>query len=262
MSEEVVRIPLRLVRPNPYQPRTHFPEAGLAELADTIRAHGILQPIVVRRESDRYVLVAGERRLRAAERAGLQSIPAIVRDVDGRQMLEMALVENLQREEINPVEAARAYRRLAEEFGLTQAEIAQRAGKSRSVIANTMRLLQLPPEILRELESGELTEGHARALLLLPDPEERRALCEHILRNGLSVREAERAAQSHTRERVPRETATPARDPMQAAVEERLRQLFATKVRLDYRHGTGALVIEFYSDEDLARILELLEVEG
>ena len=265
MSEEIIRIPLRLVRPNPYQPRARFAEAALAELAETIRLHGIIQPILVRRETDRYVLVAGERRLRAAERAGLQSIPAIVRDVDERQMLEMALVENLQREEINPVEAARAYQRLTEEFGLTQAEIAQRAGKSRAVIANTLRLLQLPGEVLRELESGELTEGHARALLLLPDAADRRSLCEHILRNGLSVREAERAAQKHQGKRrgVSRETAlpTPPRDAVHAALEERLRRHFATRVRLDYKDGKGSVAIEFYNDEDLARVLELLGVE-
>jgi len=264
MSEEVIRIPLRLVRPNPYQPRVRFPEAALAELAETIRLHGVIQPILVRREVDRYVLVAGERRLRAAERAGLQSIPAIVRDVDDRQMLEMALVENLQREEINPVEAARAYQRLTEEFGLTQAEIAQRAGKSRAVIANTLRLLQLPEDVLREVESGELTEGHARALLLLPDGENRRSLCEHILRNGLSVREAERAAQRHLGERrgVSRETTlpTPPRDPIQAELEERLRRHFATRVRLDYNNGAGSLLIEFYNDEDLGRIVELLGI--
>jgi len=265
MSEEVIRIPLRLVRPNPYQPRVRFSEAALAELAETIRVHGVIQPILVRRASDRYILIAGERRLRAAERAGLQSIPAIVRDIDDRQMLEMALVENVQREEINPVEAARAYQRLTEEFGLTQAEIAQRAGKSRAVIANTLRLLQLPEEVLREIESGELTEGHARALLLLPDAENRRSLCEHILRNGLSVREAERAAQGHLGQRrsVSRETAlpTPPRDPMQGDLEERLRRHFATRVRLEYKDGAGALVIEFYNDDDLARIIELLGVE-
>jgi ParB family chromosome partitioning protein len=265
MPEDVIRIPLRLVRPNPYQPRARFSEEALAELAETIRVHGVIQPILVRRDGDRYLLVAGERRLRAAERAGLQAIPAIVREVDERQMLEMALVENLQREEINPVEAARAYQRLAEEFGLTQAEIAQRAGKSRAVIANTLRLLQLPESVLQEIESGELSEGHARALLLLPEPKDRLALCEHILRNGLSVREAERAAQKHLgeRRRVSRETAlpTPPSDPVNAALEERLRRHFATKVRLEYKEGAGAITIEFYNDDDLARVLELLGVD-
>jgi ParB family chromosome partitioning protein len=264
MTTEIVQIPLPSIQRNPYQPRARFSEASLDELAQTIRQHGVLQPVLVRPEGPRYILVAGERRLRAAERAGLATIPAVVRDLDQREMLEMALVENLQREDINAVETARAFQRLSDEFGLTHSEIAQRTGKSRASVVNSLRLLQLPSDVLKEIEAGRLSEGHARALLHLATNRDRRELMEHILSNGLSVREAERAARKHTRisKGVSRETPlpTPAAEPVHAHLEERLRQRLGTRVRLQYRAGQGSIAVEFYSDEDLARILELLGV--
>ncbi len=266
MPEEVVQIPVGRVSANPYQPRLRFSEEALEELAESIRRHGVLQPIIVRPDGPRYTLVAGERRLRAAQRAGLGMIPAVVRAFDERQMLEIALVENLQRQDINPVEAARGFQRLAEEFGLTHGEIAQRTGKSRASVVNALRLLQLPSDIQRTLEEGQISEGHARAILTLPEHRDRRALCAHIIRNGLSVREAEQAARgaTPTSKGVTRETplttpdGSPSASPLQADLEERLRRHFATRVRLEYAEGKGSITVDFYGDEDLARILELL----
>src|SRR5262249_39407434 len=249
MNPEILEIPLERIRPNPYQPRVHFAEEAMEELAATIREHGVLQPVVVRRAGAAYVLIAGERRLRAAERAGLEMIPAIVRDVDERQMLEMALVENIQREDINPVEAARAYQRLAEEFGLTHAEIARRTGKSRSAVVNTMRLLQLPPDVLTEVEEGRLSEGHGRALLVLADNALRREFSSHISREGVSVREAEQAALQYgepSGRAVSRETSRTegtSADPFQKDLVDRLRRHLGTKVALHYRNGKGSLSI-------------------
>jgi ParB family chromosome partitioning protein len=283
MPQEIVQIPIARVRPNPYQPRTRFSEEALTELAETIRQHGVLQPIVVRPEGGQFVLVAGERRLRAAERAGLETIPAVLRQLDERQMLELALVENLQREDINPVEAARAYQRLAEEFGLTHGEVAQRTGKSRAAVVNTLRLLQLPSDVLAEVEEGKLTEGHGRALLLLPTNADRREFGAHIIREGLSVREAEQVALRLSREGHGGSLETPAgargaeprtagdarrpsaesraADPLDGDLEERLRRRFGTKVEIQRKGDKGSIAMQFYSADDLIRLVELLGVE-
>src|SRR5438874_28267 len=186
--EAVVEIPVEEIRSNRYQPRQSMDDAALHELAESIREHGVLQPVVVRRVDRGYELVAGERRFRASQLAGLGRVPACVRDYTDEQALEVALVENLQREDISPLEAARAYKRLAEEFGLTQEQIATKVGKSRSTIANTMRLLQLSPAEQRSLEKGEITEGHARALLA-SEPGRRRAMLGEIVAGKTSVRE-------------------------------------------------------------------------
>ena len=246
----LLRIPVDRVRPNPFQPRQQFDDTELEELASSIRANGLLQPIVVRAKGAEYELVAGERRLRAAQRAGLQEIPAIVRQVDDHEALELALIENLQRSDLNPIEEARAYERLRDEFGLTQEQIAARVGKHRSTIANALRLLRLPQDLQDELAAGRLTAGHARALLSVDSPEEQRRLAREFLRTGASVRDAERRAQP-ARKQLP--------DANWRAVEDELRRLLDTKVRLlPRRDGTGKLEIEYFSLDQLNALLTRL----
>jgi ParB family chromosome partitioning protein len=189
---------LSWIAPNPYQPRQSFDDASLHELAHSIREHGMLQPIVVRRGGQAYELVAGERRLRAARLAGLERVPVVVRACTNEEALAIALIENLQREEISPLEAARAYRRLQQEFGLTQEEIAERVNKSRSAVANALRLLQLDSVVQSRLEAGEISEGHARTLLALETPERQREVCDQLVREQASVRDAERIVREAT----------------------------------------------------------------
>ncbi|AEB12967.1 ParB/RepB/Spo0J family partition protein [Marinithermus hydrothermalis] len=249
----LTRVPLALIRPNPHQPRKAFDPAALEELAASIREKGLLQPLLVRPRGEGYELVAGERRFRAAQAAGLREVPVIVRDLDDREALELALVENLQREDLNPVEEARGYQRLLE-MGLTQEEIAKAVGKARSTIANALRLLQLPREALEALETGRITAGHARALLMLPEDQRLWGLRE-ILSRGLSVREAERlkdrlkALQAPSRER----TAYP---ELAQALSRRL----GIKVRLTGERR-GRLELYYHSEEELQALLDLLGYE-
>lgn len=259
-------LPIGRISPNPFQPRRVFRDDSLQELAESIRAHGILQPLIVRPHGDGFQLVSGERRWRAAQIAELEEVPVLVRDLADRDMLEVALVENLQREDIGPLEAARAYLRLMQEFGLTQEEVASRVGKSRSAVANTLRLLNLEGPIQNSLAEGQITEGHARALLAIQDPERRMEAWRAMLENGATVRDAEATARAE-RERsglAPRR-APIERDPNLVAVETRLRERLGTKVAIqrDRSKGKGKLTIEFYSDEELERILEILgAIEG
>jgi ParB family transcriptional regulator, chromosome partitioning protein len=258
-TDKVSLIPTGSITPNPYQPRLHFDETALTELAESIRHHGVIQPIIVRPAGNGYQVIAGERRLRAALRLGLGEIPAIVRPYTDEQALEAALIENLQRADISVVETARAYQRLADEFFYTQGEIALRTGKSRAAVANTIRLLQLPEAILEQIERGDLSEGHARALLGLPTPSLQQEAAEWAIRNGVNVRELEskvRQLTSGTAAARP-ETSRPS-DALVRSVEDRLRQRFGTKVELEYRKGRGAITLEFYSEEDLERLLHLL----
>jgi ParB family chromosome partitioning protein len=262
-EEGILRdLPVEQIRPNPYQPRQAFDPEKMAELVASVREHGILQPVLVRRISDEeYALVAGERRLRAAQEVGLLTIPALVKEYTDPQMLEIALIENVQREDINPVEAARAYQRLNTEFGLTQQEIAQRVGKSQPSIANTLRLLNLPEPILESLQRGEITEGHAMALLQVTS-DNQITIWENIRQGSLSVREALRIA----REKRPRQPvqptsapdppSAPARDPNYLAVEEALQISLGTKVRIRSTGRGGKIEIEFFSSEELEGIVE------
>ncbi len=252
---------------NPYQPRESIDEEKLQELLSSVRVHGVLQPIVVRPSgSGDYELVAGERRLRAAIAAGLRTIPAVVRELTNEQSLEVALIENLQREDINPIDAALAYRRLTEEFALSQEELAFGLGKSRSAIANTLRLLNLPEEIIEHVRAGRLTEGHARAILAVEDPAFQLEMSNRVLQAAMSVREAEKLAKRWSDEGsgalaaggVSRETARRQEDPNVAEIEARLRELYRTKVRLVMKKDRGRIEIEFYSSEDLDRLLNLL----
>jgi ParB family chromosome partitioning protein len=260
MTEEVQSIPVLRIKASPYQPRRFFDEVSIDELAASIRTQGLLQPILVRVVGGYYELIAGERRLRAVKRLGLPLIPALVRRYTDQQALEAALIENLQREDINVVEEALAYRRLMEDFQYTQSEIGVRTGKARATINNTLRLLQLPDTVLELLERAELTEGHGRALLALPYPTLQVEVAEWIVRNGVSVREAEARIRNLVKSDSPvAEPPAAPRDANLEALEQRLRDRFGTRVRVNYRKGRGAINVEFYNDDDLDRILELLD---
>ncbi|MBI2843700.1 MAG: ParB/RepB/Spo0J family partition protein [Armatimonadetes bacterium] len=263
-DRSIVELPVERISANPYQPRKAIDDGKFEELVRSVRLHGILQPIIVRSSgADGYELVAGERRLRAAEKAGLTRIPAVVKEFTNEQSLEVALIENLQREDIGPLEAAGAYRRLVDEFGLTQDEIAFRLGKSRPSIANTLRLLNLPEEIQRSLSSGEISEGHARALLGVSDGERQRKVWRSAVDGGLTVRQTERLCRESSGN-VSRETLPDAeppgvsQDPNIVATEAELRQLLGTKVSIRIGRDRGRIEIEFYSEDDLNRILGLL----
>ena len=267
LAGRVAELDVEAVRPNPYQPRKDFDEGALDELAASIRQLGIIQPITVRALGDeRYELISGERRLRASRRAGLKRIPAYVREADTEAMLEMAIVENVQREDLNPVEVALGYQRLMEEVGLTQEQVADKVGKNRSTVANTLRLLRLPPRVQASLRDGTLSPGHARTLVGVDDEGALLKLHRAILDEGLSVREVERRARSLREpapERAEQSPAPPAlapRDRLQIeALEDRLRARLSSKVAIRHRaDGAGTLEIAYYTAEDLERIVELL----
>jgi ParB family chromosome partitioning protein len=258
----VSEIPVDQIRPNPRQPRHRADPDDLAELAQSIRAHGVIQPVVVTREpSGGYVLIAGERRWTAAMQAGLTQIPAVVKEATPQQMLELALVENVQRSDLNPLEEAAAYQQLVDEFGLTQEEVARRAGRSRSSVANSLRLLGLPDVVREALARGELTEGHARALLGAEDEVALRACFLEVVSRGLNVRQTEALVKPP---RAPEAIVPVARrepvvpDPEMLRIEETFRQALATKVQLVRTGQGGRLVIHFYDDEQLQAIYDRL----
>lgn len=260
-SEELREIEIDLIRPGEQQPRNTFDEAKLQELAQSIRATGIIQPLLVRRRGGLFELVAGERRWRAAQMAGLTRVPAIVRDIPDENLLELALIENIQRQELNAIEEANAYRRLIETLGLTQEEVAQRVGRDRTFITNYLRILKLPNEIQTLLEHEKLTFGHARALLGIGDPQMQRRFAQRIHKNSWSVRETEARIRSLNSEK-PSAVATPERvvDPNLRAAEAKLRRRLSTQVRIvPAKSGSpGRIEIEFYSPEDLNRLYDLL----
>jgi ParB family chromosome partitioning protein len=254
-SAGIVRLPLERIRRDPRQPRKTFDETKLRELAESIKTQGLIQPILVRREGADYRLIAGERRWRAAQLAALEAIPALVRDVSDAEAFELALVENLQRTDLNPLEEAEGYRRLIDEFGLTQEQVGERVGRERASVANALRLLQLPGAVKDLVASGALGMGHARALLGIELSSELVAAAERVVREGLSVRETERLVQARRHRRAARKVSS--RAAGQAVVEDLQRRL-GTKVRLADRGGKGTLEIDFFSYEDLERILALL----
>ncbi|HAH95672.1 MAG TPA: stage 0 sporulation protein J [Firmicutes bacterium] len=247
--------------PNPFQPRKEFDPEKLRELADSIQEHGLIQPLAVRKVDRQYQLIAGERRWRASKLAGLTTVPVMLIETDDRGLMEMALVENLQREDLNPMEAALAYRRLIDEFDLTQEEVAVRVGRSRPAISNTMRLLTLPEPVQMAVASGEISEGHARALLGLKDPEEVIRLSQEISAQDLSVRATEQAVRN-IESGVSRETKrkTPLRrkiqDPDLGAIEDQIRMILGTHVNIKGSNERGTIEIDYYSSEDLTRLLE------
>lgn len=254
------------IAPNPWQPRRAMDEAALRELADSIREHGLIQPLVLARATDlgssaHYTLIAGERRWHAARLAGLEVVPAIVKDVTSQEMLELALVENLQRADLNALEEALAFRQLMDEFGLTQQQVADRVGKSRVAVTNSVRLLRLPEDIKSRLASGEISEGHARALLQLDDVDGQRRLVRAILERALSVRQTEelvRRAADPPQPKQADDEGTPL-SPERRALESQFRDALGTKVRLvQGKGGTGRLIVQFFSEEELQSIYDIV----
>ena len=251
---------IALVTPNPYQPRHDVAGPEFDDLVASVRSHGILQPVVARPVDGRFQIVAGERRFRAAQAAGLATIPAVVREVSDREALEVALIENLRREDLNPIERARAYVRLAEEFGLTQEQVAEAIGGSRSGIANTVRLLDLPQEVQQAIDQGRLTEGHGRALLGVPEKSRLLELWQHVERRSLSVRETEVLVKSSVKN-VSRETIvrkSPSKDPVLSDLAVRLQDRYGTNVSIVTKGKKGTIQINYYSPEDLERLIDLL----
>lgn len=258
----VLKVAVDLIRANPAQPRVGFHEQEMSELEHSVREVGVLQPLLVRRAGAGYELIAGERRLRAARAAGLTSVPVVERETTDDEMLTLALVENLQRADLNPIEKARSFRNLMERFGLTQEEVARRIGKDRSTVANFIRLLDLPESVQHVVSRGTISMGHARALLGLPHASAQQALALRVEEEGLSVRETERIV-ARGRERAGDERATkpPQRkDPYVRQLEDRIRERLAAKVAVQYKDGRGKIAIIFYSDDDLQRILDALGI--
>jgi ParB family transcriptional regulator, chromosome partitioning protein len=257
-NDSFLQVDIDLIDPSPFQPRTRFREEALEELARSIRVSGIVQPLVVRRMGTRFQLIAGERRWRAAQRAPLGRVPAVVRDVRDEMALEMTLVENLQREDLNPVEQARAFQRLTDEFHLTQEEVADRTGKDRATIANSVRLLRLEEPILDLLEEGRLSAGHGRALLAIAEPKDRLELARKIARGGMTVRQVERLATRSAKTK--HDSPASLIDPNTKWAIEELQRKFGTKIVLHpLRPGRpGQLAFEYYDASDLTRLYDHL----
>jgi ParB family chromosome partitioning protein len=252
-------IDIDLLSPNPRQPRAQWDDARLDELAQSIRSHGVIQPILVRRQGDRTEIIAGERRWRAAQRAGLLKVPVVYRDTPDDQMLELALIENIQRENLNPIEEAQAYRRLADEFHLSQEAIAAAVGKDRATIANYMRLLKLPAEVRNDLASGALTMGHARALITLPDEAAQRRVARDVVARGLSVRETEAFARREATQAAPPPPPPPRLDPNTRAALDQLKvALGTTHIRIQRKRQGGRIEIDFATEAELQRLYETL----
>lgn len=252
------------IKPNRFQPRRIFREEQLADLTNSIREKGVIQPVIVRRSGQGYELIAGERRLRASQKLGLEKIPALIRQVSDQESLEIAIVENLQREDLNPLEEARGYQELAQKFGLTQEQVAQKVGRDRSTVANSLRLLSLPGEIQQMIESGRLSAGHARALLSVSDRRRQLSLAQLIAAKGLSVREAEALARGEGPAKGGRREARPARslDQHLANIQNEIQRALGTRVRLvPQGKAKGKIEVEYYSAGDLERILGKLNIK-
>ncbi len=256
--EGVQELDIHLIDTNAGQPRKEFDQEKLQELADSIRQHGVVQPIILRQNGERYVIVAGERRFRAARLAGLDKVPAIIKDLDEAQVMEVALIENLQREDLNPIEEAAAIRFLMQQHDLTQEEVSRRLSKSRPAIANSLRLLSLPEPVQDYLRRGKLQAGHARALAGLQDPEAQAMLADKIVGEGLSVRAAESLAREQAQKPPRKKKEPPALDPDLAAAETSLREWLGTKVSIQGSSQRGRIIIEYYNAELLQGIYDLL----
>jgi len=268
LGERVQMIKLENISPTPLQPRTEFRGEKLRELVDSIREHGIIQPLIVRQRLDKYELIAGERRWRAAKEVGLLEAPVIVRDASDQEVLELALIENLQREDLNPIEEALAFSRLAREFGLRQEDIAQKVGKSRAAVANCMRLLELHPDVQSWLAQDRISVGHAKVLLSLKTPEEQILIAEIVIRQGHTVRATEKLVASHfASQGSERPTRSGSNGSKHAAltphlqnVQNRLQQHLATHVVVQHAEKRGRIEIEYYGKDDLQRILDVLGI--
>jgi len=262
----VERVPLERIRPCPLQPRKDFSVEALRELADSIKEQGIVQPLIVRLRGDNYELIAGERRWRAAQMIGLAEAPVIVRQADDRAVLELALIENLQREDLNPIEEAHGYAQLIEQFQLKQEEVAARVGKSRAVVANALRLLKLAPELQVYVRDGRLSVGHAKVILGLAGAEEQKLAAERVLKQSLNVRQTEDLIAHMQNRRAAPAAGKPGALPLSkdshvSDLEGRLQERLGTKVDVRYREGKGALQIHFFNDADLQRVLDILGVK-
>jgi len=255
-DQGIIQIPITQIQPNPQQPRSKIDDEALGELSASIREHGIIQPLIVSKDEDEtYTLIAGERRWRAAQKAGLTMVPVIERNVSAQGQLELALIENLQRADLTPLEMAEAYHTLSENFSLTHEQIAERVGKSRTSVTNTLRLLNLPDQVKNALAENLISEGHARALLSLTTPNAQRAALSTILNLALNVRQTEALVKKLSGEKPPSKP-KPAPSPEAQALESRLRNFFGTKVNLNQSKNGGSLVIYYYSDEELNDILD------
>ena len=262
-DKNFLELDIELIQPNSEQPRTSFPDTELNELAQSIRANGIVQPIVVRRKGNQYQIVAGERRWRAAQRAELDKIPAVVREVSDDKLLELALIENIQRQELNPIEEAKAYKRLIENLGLTQEKVAEQVGKTRTFITNYLRLLKLPVKIITFVEKGKLSVGHARALLALENEKVQMEFAGNIIGSSWSVRKTEKAVRKFLksgRETDEKPKTVLNKDPNVKKAETRLRRLYATQVKITSvgKGESGKVEFEYYGEADLDRIYKLL----
>jgi ParB family chromosome partitioning protein len=256
----IQKVPIAKIQANPQQPRTAFAERELAELADSVREVGIIQPLIVRPVGDGYQLIAGERRLRAAKLAGLVTVPVIERSASDDDLLTLALVENLQREDLNPIEKAKGFKELIERHNLTQEGAAKRLGKDRSTVANFIRLLDLPEEVQNVVSRGTISMGHARSLLGIPNPSAQCALALRIEEEGLSVRQVERIATSYRTEKTKPKRRVPAaqKDAHIRDLEDRARQRLGTKVDIEYEEGKGRIIVHLFSDDDFQRVLDIL----
>jgi len=256
-KNEIINVQTDQIKPNPFQPREDFDTQSIEELAQSIKEKGVIQPLLVRRKGDYYELIAGERRLRAASLLNLKEIPIIVKDVEDRDSLELALIENIQRQDLNPIEEAHAYQYLIDKFKITQEKISEFLGKARVSITNTLRLLNLPQEVQEEIKKGRISFAHGRALLEIEDANQQRRLAQEIISKGLSVRELENLIKMHRPRGIKRRRAESIREPYVAVLEEELQQILATKVRISKRKKRGHISIEFYSQEDLERIVNM-----
>lgn len=256
----LVNLRLAEIKRSPLQPRTSFNPEALSELASSIAQKGVIQPIVVRAAEGGYEVVAGERRLRAAELAGRRVVPALIVEATDEEAMQLGLIENIQREDLNPLDRAVALDRLIERFSLSQQDVATRIGKDRASVANYVRILSLPDEVKEHIRQDKLTFGHARAILSLENPAEQRAVAREVVAKGLSVRQCENLIATRKSPPRPKKNAPPALDPLSRAIEEEMQKSLATKVRIVRGTKTGRIEIEFYSDQDLTRILDLLHV--
>jgi ParB family chromosome partitioning protein len=262
IESELVEVAIDQLDPTADQPRQMFRDERIEELAQSMRTNGVLQPLVVRRNGERFQIIAGERRWRAAQRAGLHKVPCVIKNVPDENILEISLIENIQREELTPIEEARAFRKLIERLAVTQEEVAQRVGKDRSTVTNSLRLLKLPDEIQRLVEDDKLSMGHARALLALGSESEQIAMAERIIAQGLSVRETERLVRQAQESAVKTEAAPLAEakseDPNVRAAESRLSKRLAAPVKIKFGKAGGVIEIKFSSDDDLSRLFDVL----
>lgn len=258
IENKIINVQTGQIKANPFQPREVFDNQSIEELAQSIKEKGVIQPLLVRRNGDDYELIAGERRLRAATLLNLNEVPIIVKEVNDQESLEMALIENIQREDLNPIEEARAYKYLIEKFNLTQERIGQVLGKARVSVTNILRLLKLPQEIQEELKKGRISFAHGRALLELDDENQQRKLTQEIISKGLTVSQLESLIKMHLPNGIKRRMGRGLREPYLSVLEEEMQHILGTKVRISKRNKRGHILIEFYSQQDMDRVVNLI----